>query len=327
MSILDLQPGEEPIQQAPRIQLQTGLHCIPQHYLRFRHDLITVSEVVADIDYDDRYPIFVCEDTSGSIYIQVGIIGKDNYKNQDEVKIVYGRKWRIEAELPTSEIIQTVFLALQKAREHEVREWFTLFHGHRKSTPFNNHHDLPLMAQQTQLLTNSQPLCAADDVIDETLALVRYADCYFTIKSKKQISADRLFLELEVTPEDVSTPAEIKNNVISLVLQEISASHLLYELMDALLKLSNQHVEDNFTYKGFARFSRKNDVRAIGDLSISLREKLKDGLLERSLQANNYETDMSRAPSLGSDRLSLKIKKILSEHPHLQGIHPRLRVS
>lgn len=36
----------------------------------------------------------------------------------------YGRKWRISFHMTPSEIIQTVFLAIQTAEEHETREKF-----------------------------------------------------------------------------------------------------------------------------------------------------------------------------------------------------------
>ena len=144
-SIALLQASEKPITNAPPVQLGNGEHCIPQHYLLFSHTRESVEQIVLNIEFHKNYLVFVCEDHTG-IYIQIGIIGFDNFAPSDQrqqQKVVYGRKWRVEPQLPTSEIIQTVFLALKSAREHEVRELFKLTSECRITTPFSNHHDLP----------------------------------------------------------------------------------------------------------------------------------------------------------------------------------------
>jgi hypothetical protein len=96
------------IEGAPEIHLNNKkLSYIPQQFLRYYHTRETVEELVLDIHYDEKLPIFVCEDSSG-IYIQVGVISYDIYiplQQQPCQKIIYGRKWRVEPELPTSEII------------------------------------------------------------------------------------------------------------------------------------------------------------------------------------------------------------------------------
>jgi hypothetical protein len=51
---------------------------------------------------------------------------------------MYGRKWRVDHKLPTSEIVQTVFLTLKTARKHEIRERFRLSAFNKITTPFNN---------------------------------------------------------------------------------------------------------------------------------------------------------------------------------------------
>ncbi len=124
--LFSLLHGEEPLTNAPIIELGNGKSCIPQHYLFYKHSLKSVEQIVALVDFDESYPVFACEDEKG-IYVQVGVIGFDNYHRlSSDKKIVYGRKWRIETQLPSSEIIQTIFLAIKKAREHEIRELFRL---------------------------------------------------------------------------------------------------------------------------------------------------------------------------------------------------------
>jgi hypothetical protein len=132
-----------------------------QHYLSYQHSLQSVEQLLLDIDFDPRYPIFVSQadadlsaKTGSGLYVQVGIVGVDNYKSSDngQEKLVYGRKWRVEPQLPSSEIIQTIFLALKKAREHEIRELFRLEHKDKMTTPLNNHHDFPLLTNSRDRL-------------------------------------------------------------------------------------------------------------------------------------------------------------------------------
>lgn len=71
------------------------------------------------------------------MYVQIGLIGRENYERGPAVrrrKLVYGRKWRLDADTPSSEILQTMYLAIQKAREHEVRELLTVYDAHSGAT-------------------------------------------------------------------------------------------------------------------------------------------------------------------------------------------------
>lgn len=111
-----LQQGEQALEYAPSVKLKNGKNCIPQHYLRYEHTLESVQNIILNCHFNKSYLIFASSE-GDNIYIQIGIIGYDNYislSKQSQKKIVYGRKWRVEPELPTSEIIQTIFLALKK---------------------------------------------------------------------------------------------------------------------------------------------------------------------------------------------------------------------
>ncbi|WP_413701791.1 hypothetical protein ACLKMH_09745 [Psychromonas sp. KJ10-10] len=111
-----LRLGESVMPEAPTVQLKNGSFCIPQHYLTYEHTLESVEALICDIEYDERYVVFATQEKN-EIYIQVGVVGHDNYvkkSSQKELKLLFGRKWRVEPELPTSEIIQSVFLAIKK---------------------------------------------------------------------------------------------------------------------------------------------------------------------------------------------------------------------
>lgn len=322
--------GETPIKHAPNIQLTNGENCIPQHYLQFQHTLESVDRIVADINYCDRYAIFACEDVNG-LYIQIGIIGYDNYKSikqQSQQKIVYGRKWRVEPELPTSEIIQTVFLALKTAREHEVRELFCVFNKGKKSTPFNNHHDLPLMAQNAELF-KSELSCNTQlgdaKSINSVLSNIRYDSADLSLQNVQSLTNGAYLIEIGINLSSDSQLPELKSQTINLILPTLDENNLYFELMDAFLNLSDRHVEENFTYQNFARFSRNNSLLAIGELSTQLRQR---GITEKTsgfnqaVQANNYETDKTRVPNIGKGLASQKARAQLSNFGLLSGLLP-----
>lgn len=336
-SIALLQAGEKPIKNAPPVLLGNGEQCIPQHYLLFSHTRESVEQIVLDIEYHENYLIFVCEDHSG-IYIQIGIIGFDNYEPFDQrqqQKVVYGRKWRVEPQLPTSEIIQTVFLALKSAREHEVRELFKLVSENRITTPFSNHHDLPLMAQNGELVMNDFEHVLDLTGLQHALSLISYDASKFILESLTPLNNKQYLLELKIEstndsllPEINGTDirnTQIKNTNIGLLLDSLTTNELYYQLMDTLLVVSNRHVEENFHYFGFARFSRNNNIQAIARLSSALRkgdEQPEQNSFVKDFEKANYETDTTRVPALHKGRLAAKIKMKLAAFGGLQGILP-----
>lgn len=320
--------GESPLENAPSIELENGGHCIPQHYLLYQHSRASVEKIVLDIDYDDRYLIFVCED-KGGIYIQVGLIGFDNYaplQTQKRRKVVYGRKWRVEPELPTSEIIQTIFLALKKSREHEVRELFRLTHGKLFTSPFNNHHDLPLISQNTDLVRPDAPNHTLGfHELEKQLLSIRYDQAKLQLKGLEKIRPGKWLIDIHVLPTPRGQLPEITDMEISLLLSNLTMNVVYYQLMDKFLSLSDLHVEENFHYKGFARFSRQNSVTAIAGLSSSVRQKLHCDThhnFNRAFQSAAYETDKSRVPPLYKGGVSDKIKSSLAHYQPLEGILP-----
>lgn len=313
--------GEESIKNAPVIGLSNGEQCIPQHYLKYKHSRKTVESIVCDIEYSDQYPIFVCED-GGGIYLQVGIIGYDNYGNEThraKPKIVYGRKWRIEPQLPTSEIIQTAFLALKCAREHEVRELLRFHHEDGSTTPFNNHHDLPLICQNVDLVSHDSH---ADDAFD--LANIRYDDAKLNLIEIKAVSRDKWLVEIDICPSVKTTLPEIYGRKLHLLIDRLDMNEIYYALMAELLNLSSRHVDENFNYKSAARFSHNNSILSIASLS-SLTRKIPHDIaygFDDDFTELNYETDKSRVPTLYKGKLAQKISTRLAEFDFLTGILP-----
>jgi hypothetical protein len=327
---IPLLPGESPIPRAPLVKIKEDTHCIPQHYLKFDHSVESVEHLILDIEYSDQYPIFVSTDDDCP-YIQVGIIGYDNYRaksKQQGMKIVYGRKWRVEPQLPTSEIIQTAFLALVKAREHEVRELFRLENEASISSPFSNHQDLPLMAAESKLLAKQVQASNPRDIslwLQQQLDKVTYDLATFNVQQVIDHKQGRWIIDLAIEAHEGTLLPELQSTEITLILNHLSEHELYYTLMDTLLDMSRRHVEENFRYKGFNRFSRSNDVFAIGTLSsITRRRESQEQQDEfaQTFSTTNYETDLTRVPKLGSGPLSSKLRLQLRQFNIADGILP-----
>ena len=320
---------EESIDNAPVVKLSNGEQCIPQHYFRYKHTLSSVQEVVYDIHYCSRYPVFVCQEND-ELYIQVGIVGSDNYAAKSTIsqqKIVYGRKWRVEHELPTSEIIQTVFLAIKKAREHEVRELFRLSSNGKITTPFNNHHDLPLMAKHVKLLQFDS---SADEnnhnqqVLQFALSKISYDDTKLALIGIEQRNNGNWLIDINIVPERATTLPELDNTEITLLLEKLSIDEMYRKLMDGFISLSDSHVDENFSYKDFKRFSKRVSVISLAKLLFETRSCSEEVIaFESSLQEFNNEIDKTRVPILDESNLSLKIKTSLTEFGDLAGMLPR----
>ncbi|WP_281561210.1 hypothetical protein [Thalassomonas sp. RHCl1] len=325
---INLQPGETAIEYAPKVELSNGALCIPQHYLLYQHSLASVEQLILDIEYSSRYPIFASQDNSG-IYLQVGVVGYDNYKQiaDREMKIVYGRKWRVEPQLPTSEIIQTAFLAIKKAREHEVRELFRLNYQGSITTPFNNHHDLPLMAQQSDLFSAQTPGLTSTAHDQEQLAnclnFVSYDHAQFTLRHVEQHQSGLYLADILLTPGKETQLPEITEQSLLLQLDSLTANELVYRLFEKLLLLSDRHVDEFFSYREFNRFSQQVNVFAIAEFSSRLRNNsaIRDNAnLAEHFQQANYQTDQTRIPELTRGKLKDKIKATLESLGPIQGL-------
>ncbi|TXR53638.1 hypothetical protein [Reinekea thalattae] len=325
--------GEQAITNAPRVQLNNGSMCIPQHYFSYQHTLQSVEQVVSGIDYSARYPIFVDQD-AGGVYLQVGIVGQDNYKTHIKNKLVYGRKWRVEGNLPTSEIIQTAFLAIKTAREHEVRELLRLERQGGTATPFNNHHDLPLMAKNPDLLIDEPTTLAinSDDrlpqfklLLTDLLQGLYFDHGQFSLLTVEQRRANQYLVDIQLSSACADEWSFGDAGTVTLMLKQPTLNGFLYALMDELIEQSNTHVEEHFTYMGFARFSRSNSVQAIADFSIALRknhQSTAQQTVQPFFEQNNYDTDQTRVPTVRQGVLGDKLKANLAGFQPLEGILP-----
>ncbi len=329
--------GEYCLISAPVVDLPNGQTCVPQHFYGYHHNLESVEHLLGKISFDQAFPIF-CGDDEQGLFIQVGIIGRENYQKHrpDRAKkIVYGRKWRVEPNLPTSEIIQTVFLALKKTREHEIRELFTLKSkdGKSLSTPFNSHHDLPLMAQYAELFDLSLDPNALFDMktVNQTFLRLRFdqtrIECLdMSVRPNGKWLIDIIF-HIGNTEQDSQIEfAELHGIECTLILNKACINELVYELMQCLINLSDRYVEEHFNFNSFARFSRDNNIQAVGEFSINIRKIHDDKLNDegkRLISEHNYQVDESRAPKIKLAQQKERLAPSFQETELMEGILPQ----
>ncbi|MCY7296769.1 hypothetical protein [Alteromonas sp. a30] len=330
-TVVNILPGESAVDHAPKVKLSNGSECIPQHYLRYAHSRKTVEAILEDIYFDERYLVFIGEQTLISansaeqeqLYIQVGVIGPDNYRAAKDNKIVYGRKWRVEPDLPSSEIIQTVYLAILKTREHEVREKLVLNIQGRTSTPFNNHHDLPLMAQNACLLQEEVD-CQCDS-LHELLNQLSYDGAHFELLKHEQVDDALWLVKLRLSPSAQTTLEELENGLdVNLLLSDTAINHFLHRLMEQLLLISNRYVAEHFAYKGFARFSEDVQVFGIAKLSSTTRALKVSKNTKEAHQELQYGVDANRRPQLPNTHYSQRLQSVINKFEPLLGFKPEI---
>ncbi len=321
---VELRLGEKIMPKAPRVQLSNGAYCVPQHYLTYHHTLESVETLICDIEYDEKYVIFASQD-AGGIYIQIGVVGHDNYQSsassyqansaKNGLKLLFGRKWRVEPELPTSEIIQTVFLAIKKAREHEVRELFKLKLGKSTTTPFNSHIDLPLMAEFSDLSANKDKASAQttiNDSLENILECIQYDGCKLSLKQLEQRDNGLWLVDLNY-PKSTEQSAADNDTTIYLQIPDLSLNTLSRALIDELIKISDAHVDKHFSYKGYHRFDPAIDIAHIADLSQQTRQQELAAHFAQEFSKTNYEVDQMRIPVVSSGPLAQKNKAVLEQ--------------
>lgn len=327
--------GEVVMPHAPQVRLPSGLDCIPQHYLTYEHTLESVADLASRVVFDDETLVFATEDDKG-IYIQIGLIGRENYDRALAVrprKLVYGRKWRIDSDTPTSEIVQTIFLAIKKAREHEVRELLTVqdLQSGATSAPLSCHQDLPLMARNRDWVMGFEGEEGSQtSVIKALLSNLRFAQRALHLQSLNFFGG-RAWLSITLGDKPAAREregglSEFDHLELCVAFDPSQPHHLIYELQDALIRVSDRHVEETFQFDGFARFSRQIDPRAIARLSVASRPYGRDSQnpsFYPVFQKSNYSVDAGRAPHLGDGALARRNRGVIEGVEGLTGHMPR----
>ncbi|ELB2812694.1 hypothetical protein QNE88_004720 [Vibrio alginolyticus] len=324
--------GEQHIENAPIIELDNGACCIPQHYLSYSHTISTINQIINNCEFDDNYQILAGQDLLG-LYIQVGIIGLDTYqapKSQKSRKMVYGRRWRIEPNFPTSELIQTIYLAIKKAREHEVRESLKVNIDGKYSAPFSSHQDLPLICSQFDNLVSNEQVYSFRSfrrAVTKIAEIIRFDHSSMRLVNIEKRYKDQILVDLKFVTSEWSELPETQNALLTIIINKPSINIFLHELMDGIIKHSDDYVAENFRYNNSPRFSKGISPLKIANLSLQVRQKQPQQKYREfydRLAQHNKCIDKLRAPKLISNEMSERVEnKIAAYGQKITGFLPK----
>jgi hypothetical protein len=311
MNDLFLDNAEKPIDGSPTVTLKNGSQCIPQHFYTFNHTLESVKKLLKRISFSNKFNPYVFEDKN-VICLQIEIIGHENYhyaNSKRDIKKVYGRKWRIEKNLPTSEIIQTAMLAIKIAIEHELRELLKLKDTAENfiSTPFNNHQDLPLICKEHRLLEcdkEALDITSVYNLLDKLSFNKQEIQIIDLSKHKDIYILEIKYAQTKTRLNEINFFSWFSNMKSTVILQNLSSTEILHVIMKDIISLSNQFVEDHFLFDGVARFSKIISPIKISKLAIQTRKSSSFRLkkeIKKKIKFENLKVDLTRIP------LSLRI--------------------
>lgn len=107
-------------------------------------DLASLHTLTDQIAY--RNWTLRCGEDESALWLQWTFSAPNNYTGQTEIQ--HGRKWRVSRHATDGEVVQTAFLAVLVAVEHEAREEFT----YQGEMLFNTHIDLDAMIEAAKTI-------------------------------------------------------------------------------------------------------------------------------------------------------------------------------
>ena len=211
--------------------------------------------------------------------------------------------------MPNPEIVQTVFLAVQKAKEHEVRELLLYKPSNRKSfaTPFSCHQDIDLLKRVSDTQSNRYQ---DSYVNDETSAIeafkhLQFAGRPFLVKNVIPLPGKRLLVDaaLDLTKaRSEPLPEEFTEAMFSVIVDTDVNNSLFYRLIEFCIAKSNQHIAETFYYKRFNRFSENLSPELVANVSLNSRpytQQMKDLAFTQVFKTENAKVDGGRVPAMG----------------------------
>lgn len=332
--------GEKSLPHAPSVSVFKKISATPQQYLKVDRNFRQLEEIIKRIKAPIGFILFA-QSAKSVFYIQVGIIGVENYpnasadKNMDvrygndkEKKIVYGRRWLVEPSMPTSEVVQTALLAVQKAREHELREYFKVRFGDGKAcaTPFNTHLDLPLMVMVMDDMVEVSSRAMKPDALADSIDRISLDRRQFKLHSLVELNDVETLVQLKIESHD-KTPfifEELLERPLNLVWSKHAPQTLYHNLIEILIGESNRYVKERFLFDGMARFSETIDPIRLAQFSYQTRLVHSTRReFEQEFSDMTYEVDSNKAPTLNSGQLGIEQCKQLHEHNVRSGFKPK----
>lgn len=332
--------GETPLPYAPVVASVNGQAVIPQQFLDVNRTLSSVEAILSRIEVPEHFLLFAGEER-GLVYLLCSVIGHENYikrpEQRTELKIVYGRRWLLEPSTPTSEVVQTAALAVKKAREHELRERVVVYLDGDddcqtiRTTPFNCHMDLPLMANSRSKFNavstsndlNQNQIGEKDRwSVEELLGRIRVDNLQPRLCAETQLSNARVLYDitLENTAGPAHSFADLESKTISLMCEQsanslgLDRAEFLHALFDALLIMSDKYVDETIAFDNFRRFSRTICPTDIAGFSHQTRKPVSaDERFGSHFQDMSYRVDAAKAPGINNGDLGFRQREVLAE--------------
>lgn len=328
--------GETPLAYSPRVSVVSGACAVPQQYLSVERTLANLERVLAEIRVPPGFQLFAGQE-GDILFLEVGIIGEENYPLHADFstqpKIVYGRRWLIEATTPTSEVVQTALLAVKKAREHELREKFKLSSEQAGwATPFNCHQDLPLMAAQQRAFETPHSSFLNEEQLSHLLAHVTVGQFGFRIDRCTPLAGGFIFelapylisTKLQGTASSANDFPELLSGKLIVTCEQKTEAQFLHQLFSACLARSDRYVDEHFSFSGFHRFSHSISPVVIAQFSRMTRKlKPDDDRFNKVFEDMSYRVDSAKAPTLNAGVLGEQQRAFIKRQPTLTGYLPK----
>ncbi len=325
--------GETALPFAPSITSACGRTVTPQQFLDVNRSLASAEAILTRVSVPENYMLFAGEE-NGAVYLLCAVIGHENYVKRPEQryehKVVYGRRWLLEPSTPTSEVVQTALLAVKKAREHELRERviFKLIDDEqaRRTTPFNCHMDLPLMASEATSF--AQP--GDDDWnAEKLLARLEVDGLRPSLYAIHGLGGGRFAydIRLENIGTDPTAFGDLQEQLITVTTKAGTQAEFLHQLFNQLLQASDAYVERNISFEGFARFDQRVCPSAVAEFSYRTRRiTQQDERFSAHFSDMSYRVDAAKAPYINNGELGERQRSVLqaaeSEFGALAGYLP-----
>lgn len=330
--LADVPAGVSKLHGAPELELRDGSQVVPGQFRQYRLTQDDVQNIVARTQLPPELIAWVGQDPGDRTpYIQMGIVGPDNYKGRDTnpEKLVYGRRWRVEPELPEYEVMQTVFAAARDALSHEVRELFTI----DGRTPFSGHVDATLLGEIKRtgsVAVPDNPVVSTLEDVQAVLSKAKFGGRKITLlEVERHPRSGRMSIVFETPPRPAGRPIPfVDGQVLEASAtaapgsSEIRGSDVLYALNEEFVRQGLRYLEESFRFDGEARFSHENDPRYLGAVSAFTRHL--SGEADGIGKATNSASEQQRAPVIAPGAATTAAVEKIGEHNPLLGFAPKL---
>ncbi|GGZ96195.1 hypothetical protein GCM10008090_00500 [Arenicella chitinivorans] len=330
--------GEFSLPQAPHVTVFERIDAIPQQFFRVQRNLTQLENLVTQITVPFEFMLFVGKLSVG-YYLQVGIIGEENYPtsvvsayasgqsdDNHQVKIVYGRRWLIEESTPSSEVLQTALLAVQKAREHELREKLSIIFNtqEQQGTPFNSHQDAPLMRHVKRELQSR-----LSETISDQVSRLRFDGHRFSVTRTTPVSPTQTAFELDFDipahgrPEFSRRYPEFAHQTLLVVCDPLQANQFLHRVVEAMLTQSQRYTCENTRFSGFPRFGSQINAVSLARFSYQTRRPAEvSAVFHQHFKRMSQQVDGDKVPSINANELGAQQRAKLALSGVQQGHLP-----